>query len=251
MARKRKTKEERGKRRSGNPLGERGRQLAKFEIQESLKKDTQYSVIVEILSTKFQVSKRTVKNWIAEVRNAMREGKEFTNIADAPLPPNAREHWTQLPQADPPLVDPSDGKIGKARVRLADVDAERWEQVCTMMARKAKYELLADELSRKGEPGWSQAENIVINYQKQLSSVLGWNSMPPDRLMSQPEVRAKAIAEMERGAQYMSEREVRRVMKAFSRRLEKIEEEKRAKTESTEAERAAIAQAKEEIEGVL
>lgn len=239
------------RKRPGNPLGERGRQMAYFWLSQNLNKEVAYKDLCAYIVQKFNVSKRTAKNWIKHVRDTLADGGTIHPVSDEPLPEEVRSTWVELPKSDPPLQEAKDGTIAKARIRLADVDAERWEQVYQCMLRIEQYRDHADLTRVGGSKDYYQAERLALDYLAHLTKLLGWHSMPPDRLMSQPEVRAKAIIEIERGMNHMRKREVERILKAGQKRLNELEAEKAARDAQTPESESAEQHYQTEVTAVM
>ncbi len=136
-----------------------------------------YRDIVAVLMEHANIKKRTAKDWIAKARAAGPDGK--------PPPKQKPEPVAEL-------------------LTVGNFAAARWEVADLYAGRARLYREEADRLLADGNKLYSQAERLAISYSTLLAKLVHWEQLPPERLMSQPEVREQAMVAIEQSLQYMT-----------------------------------------------
>lgn len=189
-----------------------------------------YMDVARLIAEREGVNERTAKNWISYAR------KQRANTA---LPLITEKMASDAVHPPPTtVVDVDQTNYGEAR----------WEQLEFCRDRIKIYQELADKLIAKdGRP--YDAEKLVLSYSQMLGRLVHWYQLPPERMMTQPAIRAAAVKALIQGFQHMDHGELHQILQAGA-----AEHEHRiaqANRDENPAESAAETEYQESVQDVL
>lgn len=92
----------------------------------------------------------------------------------------------------------------------------RWDEANSIKKRQVRYRQLADQYRTEGDRAFFSAERLAIQLTDQLIKLFHWGTIPPERFMSDPDMRALAINEMLRGLTFMTDSELFKLLESIN-----------------------------------